>query len=391
MKFTVNRKIMLEHLKTMIRIIPKETPMQELKGFLVEANEDDGYLYLTATNLEVAMQRKLKPEVESGGSFVMNAKLLLDMMSVLGGDDVIFEEINPGTMRIKSGNCIYTMKVLDSGIYPRPKIPFPDSTVGICNIRQMFIKTNATVGSEGSTDSSKGIHFRIAENGFKLESCNLRDIAISTNKMSCGGSMNFMLPKQTVSYLASAAGDEELQVGMCGAFIVFLKAGMLFSARKLTADFVDINKILSSLERVYTAAVEGDVFEDAIKEICDVATMGSESSYVKLEFNETSITASTYNEVGSVTNSANCVTVNSKYGLSFYYPAADLKRLFKTVEGRMMLQLDWRGYLLVEDVNNKFMLTATPEQSVQKQIERIEERKKKPRARKKEQEEPKAA
>ena len=366
MKFTVNRKIMLEHLKTMIRIIPKETPMQELKGFLVEANEDDGYLYLTATNLEVAMQRKLKPEVETGGSFVMDAKLLLDMMSVLGGDDVIFEETNPGMIRIKSGNCVYNMKVLDSGIYPRPKIPFPDSTVGICNIRQMFIKTNATVGSEGSTDSSKGIHFRIAENGFKLESCNLRDIAISTNKMSCGGSMNFMLPKQTVSYLASAAGDEELQVGMCGAFIVFLKAGMLFSARKLTADFVDINKILSSLERVYTAAVDGDVFEDAIKDICDVAAMGSESSYVKLEFNETSITASTYNEVGSVTNSANCVTVNSKYGLAFYYPVADLKRLFKTVEGRMMIQLDWRGYLLIEDVNNKFMLTATPEQSVQK-------------------------
>lgn len=391
MKFTVNRKIMLEHLKTMIRIIPKETPMQELKGFLVEANDDDGYLYLTATNLEVAMQRKLKPEVETGGSFVMDAKLLLDMMSVLGGDDVLFEEINPGMVRIKSGNCIYTMKVLDSGIYPRPKIPFPDSTVGICNIKQMYLKTNATVGGESTNEAFKGIHFRIAENGFKLESCNLRDIAISTNKMSCGGSMNFMLPKQTVSYLASAAGDEELQVGICGPSVVFLKSGMLFSARRLSADFVDINKILTSLERVYTAAVEGEVFKNEIINTCDVASMGSETSYIKLEFNETSITASTYSEVGSAKNTANCVTVNSKYGLSFYYPASDLKNLFKTVDGRMMLQLDGRGYLLVEDVNNKFMLTATPEQSVQKQIERIEERKKKPKGRKKEKEEPKAA
>ena len=52
MKFTANRKIMLEYLKTMISVVPKTSPVQELKGFLVEANEDDGHLYLTANNQE---------------------------------------------------------------------------------------------------------------------------------------------------------------------------------------------------------------------------------------------------------------------------------------------------------------------------------------------------
>lgn len=56
MKFTVNRRTMLEHLKTMLPIVPKNAPVQELKGFLIEANEDDGYLYMTANNLEVAIQ-----------------------------------------------------------------------------------------------------------------------------------------------------------------------------------------------------------------------------------------------------------------------------------------------------------------------------------------------
>ena len=45
---------MLEHLKTMIKVVPKNSPTHELKGFLIEANEDDGYLYMTANNLEVA-------------------------------------------------------------------------------------------------------------------------------------------------------------------------------------------------------------------------------------------------------------------------------------------------------------------------------------------------
>lgn len=46
MKFTANRRIMLEYLKTMISVVPKNSTIQELKGFLVEANEDDGYIYI---------------------------------------------------------------------------------------------------------------------------------------------------------------------------------------------------------------------------------------------------------------------------------------------------------------------------------------------------------
>ena len=60
MKFTVNRKIMLEHLKTMIRIIPKSNSLQELTGFLIEANENDGYLYMTATNMKAAMMKETR-------------------------------------------------------------------------------------------------------------------------------------------------------------------------------------------------------------------------------------------------------------------------------------------------------------------------------------------
>lgn len=387
MKFTVNRKVMYEHLKTMIKVVPKDSPIQELKGFLVEANDDDGYLYLTANNLEVAMQRKFKPEVETGGSFVMEAKMLVDILALLGSEDVVFEEVKPGIVEIKGGNCVYTMRVLDSRIYPRPEIPFPDSTVGICNIKQMYSKTYATVGGESSNEALRGIHFHITQNGFKLESCNIQDIAIAANKMSCGGTMDFMLPKQNVSYLASAAGDEELEVGICGPSVVFMKEGMLFSTRRLTADFVDINRLLGSLQMVYTAAVDGEVFKNEILNTCDVASMGSETSFVKLDFNETSINSSTLNEIGSGSNTTNCVTVNSSYGLSFYYPVSDLKNIFKTVEGRMMLQLDKRGYLLVEDMNNKYMLTPKTDMAVKKQLERMEERKKKPKGKKKAQEE----
>lgn len=112
MRFTVNRKIMLEHFKTMAAMIPKSGTNPELKGFLVEANEDDGYLYLTANCLEAAIQRKLAAGIESGGFFVLDAKMLMGILSHLAGDETIFETENPGSVRITGESCTYTMMCL---------------------------------------------------------------------------------------------------------------------------------------------------------------------------------------------------------------------------------------------------------------------------------------
>lgn len=375
MKFTVNRRVMLEHLKTMIKVVPKNSPTQELKGFLIEANEDDGYLYMTANNLEVAIQRKLKPNVETGGNFVMEAKLLVDILTLLGGDEVTFEEIKPGTIIVKSGSCVYTLRILNGRTYPRPEIPFPDTTVNLSDIKQMYSKTYAAAGGDVTSGVFMGIHFNINPNGFRLESCNARDIAIAENKMTCGGSMDFTLSKQTVSYLSAAAGNEEVEVGTSGPFVIFMKEGMLFSAKRISSEFVDVNKLLNSLEPVYTAALEGEKFKEEILNACDLASMGKETSYIKLEFGENSIDSSTANEVGSGTNYIPCVTVNSTFGLSNYYSASALKNALKTVENRIMLQLDKRGYILLEDECDKFMITPMSNMAVRNQLKKIEERK----------------
>ena len=375
MKFSVNRRVMLEHLKTMIKVVPKDSPIKELNGFLIEANEDDGYLYMTANNLKVAVQRKFKPSVETGGNFVMDAKLLVDILALLGGDEVIFEEIKPGMITVKSGGCVYTLRVLSGQKYPRPEIPFLDKTVNICDIKRMYSRTYAAVGGDGMSEAFKGIHFDISPNCFKLESCNTREIAVSENKMTCGGCMEFILSKHTVSYLAAVAGNEEVEVGSNGPYIVFMKEGMLFSSKKIPVDFVDVNKILNSLQTVYTAAIRSEEFKEEILNTCDLASMGKETSYIKLEFNESSICLSTLNEVGNGENMIPCITVKSTFGLSNYYSASALKNALKTVEDRVMLRLDERGYMLIEDERNRFMITPIPDISVRNQFKKIGERK----------------
>ena len=186
------------------------------------------------------------------------------ILTLLGGDEVTFEEIKPGTIIVKSGSCVYTLRILNGRTYPRPEIPFPDTTVNLSDIKQMYSKTYAAAGGDVTSGVFMGIHFNINPNGFRIESCNARDIAIAENKMTCGGSMDFTLSKQTVSYLSAAAGNEGVEVGTSGPFVIFMKEGMLFSAKRISSEFVDVNKLLNSLEPVYTAALEGEKFKEEI-------------------------------------------------------------------------------------------------------------------------------
>lgn len=373
MEFRVNRKILLEHLKSMVKVVPKASTLKELTGFLVEANEDDGYLYLTATNMEASIQRKLKPEVETGGCFVMNAKLLTDILAALGGDEVLFKERKPGQVEIQSGRCTYTMPVLDGASYPRPEIPFPDCTYKIRGLKNLYAATAATVASGNISEVLKGIHIDITENEVRAVSCSGTGVAIATVPMQTGGKLSFTLPKVNLSYLAAAvANDDELEIGQCGAYIVVMKESMMFSSRYLAQEYVNVDALIDSVKPIYTAKTEYEEFRTEMMDICDIAAMGKEKSYIKMEFSENAIHMSTENDVGSSKVMAPCVRIEGGEH-TFYYPANQLKDIFKALDGTMILQLDKRGYLLAFTRTNKYMITPMSDIAVKRQADKLKE------------------
>ena len=281
------------------------------------------------------------------------------------------------------------MHVLSGRIYPRPEMPFPEDTVKVAGLKQMYTKTCAAVAKGDASQVLSGIHIDITPDEIRTVSCDSRSVAMARREMRCGGSLSFTLPKASFSYLAGAIGnDDELEVGVSGAYAVFMKEGMMFSARFLAHEYVNIDTILNSMQQSYMASIEFDEFKAQIANICDIASMGSETSYIKLTFKEDRIEMETKSDVGSGSNSCRAVMIEGKE-CSFYYPANMLKDIFRTVEGTLILQVDKRGYLLVFDKFNKYMLTPIREESAKKQAEKFAEKKKSGKSKSKA--EPKAA
>lgn len=376
MRFKINRNVLLEIFKSIYKVVPKESPMKELTCFLFEANEDDGFLYITATNLEVSVQRKVKVPIESGGSMLIDAKYIYEFVQLLGDMEVEFTLVNEGTAEIKAGNCVCVRKVMNPKSYPKTVIPFPDTMATVSNLSSMYTKTRGAVVSSGVPDGMKGIHFDIRSNGFRVISCNLQNISMVSHMMDCENSMEFTLPKLAYMYLAVAAGDEEIKVGTTDTHVVFMRDGLTFSTRKMVHDYVNVDNILNGLKPVYSMKVEYSDFKPQFENTHAVALMGSKTSYIGLEFTDDKIIVTTQNDIGKCINEVDAVKISGEENMKFFYQATHLKNVFDTVEGTLIIQVDKRGYILIRDRYNRFMMTRVSEESVKKQLEEYKKPKK---------------
>ena len=112
--------------------------------------------------------------------------------------------------------------------------------------------------------------------------------------------------------------------------------------------------------------------------------MGTVRSYVKLEFKSDRIDLSTANDVGSGGGEVKVVQIDGKEEYSFCYFASQLKDIFKTIDGAMILQANPKGYLMAFDRNCKYILTPMTPYAVQRQEEKILELRKKAKVKTKE-------
>ena len=73
-----------------------------------------------------AVERKIPADIREEGRAAVDAKLLSEMLRLLGGDTVTLETSQHCKISVTSGETEYLVSMMDGGDYPRAEIPFPD-------------------------------------------------------------------------------------------------------------------------------------------------------------------------------------------------------------------------------------------------------------------------
>lgn len=307
MKFTCNQQTLAKALNTVSKAVSTRTTLPILKGIMMEANQD-GTLTLTASDLEISIQRKINISVEEGGSTVVMSKLFGDIIRKLPNEEITIESTEDNNIYIKTASSEFT--VISFSVEEFPKIGEKEDIKETLSFNSAIFKDMVRKTSfSASIDESKGVLVgvlteidrenvtMVALDGFRL--------ALSKEKMTSAGENSFIIAAKIMNEISKIISEDEeieditITLGEKKAIVnigntevilrmmegEFIKYRDIIPADQVTSVIVSRELLFESIERASLLAKEGknNLIKMTIKENILTITSRSEEGNVREE------------------------------------------------------------------------------------------------------------
>ncbi|MCL2047385.1 MAG: hypothetical protein FWG87_01545 [Defluviitaleaceae bacterium] len=380
MKFEVNRLAMLEAAKSMAKIVPTNAPVNELNNILIEANDSTGEVFLTATSYEVSIQQKINAYVEESGSMLVTPRMLIGMMSLLLEQAVKLSADSAERLTVTGGRCRYQINCIPSKSYPKPTMPFPEESVIMTGICSLAKRTAFLVSKDESIPALQCVKINLRNNAVHATASDGVGIMLTKDSAEQSEEREFLLPGRSFAMLASISKDSDVfEVGDIGREIVFVRGDMIFTIRKLaTGTYMDTAALVKSITPAYSAVTDVSKMREALDIISISALMGNSPQPINLVLSDNEIALSCTSDYSEGNTSVPAVVSQKTAETGFLYNASALQRLFNVLDGRVKLELDTNGFMLVKTRSEVYI--QSPLRSQSRVVRSAEKSKEKQRA-----------
>ncbi len=155
MKFTCEQQSLVKALNTVTKAVTSRTTIPILKGILL--NITDGQLILSASDLEISIEKKIDVNVIEEGSVVVMARLFSDIIRKLPNEEILISDEGNGKILIKTSFSEFNIVGLKADEFPslgNINTEDVDKLVFDKDLLKDMIKKSSFAAS---TDESKGI------------------------------------------------------------------------------------------------------------------------------------------------------------------------------------------------------------------------------------------
>lgn len=273
---TVDRAEFLAAIKRAAAIAPPDSPLDVLKGVLLESDSARKMLTVTSTNLEIALVEKIPCSAQEDGALVYSARTLAEMLQRLPEDTVeISRKENRGRMTLTSGSVSYEVDVWDRGAFPKPDLPFPEDTVKVSGIPAVAQHTVFATAQDKDKPLLRCVNLMFTDAGLRAAGSNGMCIVTAKGDDQSTGDISLLVPALSLGKLAGMCKDEdEFRVGTTGKSIVFFKENFLFSARLMEGGYIDTNSLLKTITNSFTVLTDTKEMREALSSVLSVAPDG---------------------------------------------------------------------------------------------------------------------
>lgn len=356
MRAIFNRAELLAAAKRGESIAPHDTPMEILKGLLLEMDAG-GVLTMTTSNLEITLEQKILCKSSEEDAVVLNARLAVAMLDKLPGDTVELER-KPGEPQIcvRGGEAEYQVPVSEKNAYPKLQIPSPEETTAVSGIPSMAKRTVFAAAEDNGKPLLKCVNLKFTQDGLRAAVGNGSCIVTAKGDEKSTGDTSLLIPARSLEKLARMCGDkDEFRVGFTKKSIVFLKENFAYSARLLEEDYIDTDSLIRSVQNQFTVLT--DVTE--LRSMVETASCVDLDGKICLLFEGQRLTFRCRAEQGNTSISIDVIPLTGMPQGEYCYISGLLRACLKSLSGTVKLGIAQGGMLTLEAENAYYLQTAT--------------------------------
>lgn len=306
-----------EAVNKVLKATSSKTTAPILEGIKVSAHDD--CVVLSATDLELSIQKTIKAEVLQEGDTVVPGKLFSEYLRKLTNEQISCELNDKNQLKISYTDSVGFIQCMEVVEFPEIKDVTKEDYFEISksNLKSLINKVLFAVATDDSRPILKGVKFEVIDNDIKLVALDGYRLAIANKKIENSTSdFTFVVPGRCLSEISKMLdGDDIIKIYIHSNNLMVDMVDTVVITRLLEGQFINYKQILSSNFST-TVTINKSQLEDAI-ERASVLSKTDKNNLVKFDIKENILTLTSDSEIGNVKENITVAMKGSDITIAF--------------------------------------------------------------------------
>jgi DNA polymerase-3 subunit beta len=301
MEISVSKQELLRELTATQSVVERKTTIPILSNFLLEADEAEGRLTITATDLDQSIKTSCSAKVKKPGSCTIPARKLYDYIKLLPDGDISIKLQDNHWVQIRSGRS--NTKMVGMARANFPQVPeFPTASVvalPVASLRNLISKTIFAISNEESRYTLNGALLilkpeslaMVATDGHRLAHIEKQGETLTGIP---GGEKKTLIPRKALAELQSLLSNteaEQVEFADDENQLFFRIGKRVLTSRKLTGQFPNYEAVLPRDNNKFII-IRSEDLSGSIQRVAQFADERSGAIKIRMEQNELRISSS---------------------------------------------------------------------------------------------------
>ncbi len=316
MKFEIKRKIFIDAISKVLKVINNKGYIPQLNGVFFDLNLDNlkiiGSDGITSTRVIIT---KINIKIENQGKFLASPQYLMPILKKIADEYLIFEIIEKNILSIRSTNFNSTINLMDSTKYPNIDFKNEGKSIKInaLNLSNAIKKSIIAINPNEQRTILTGINLKIENNLINInttDSFRVVSIKETLKKNNFDENINITIPYnfantiQKIIYEQSITNNVEFNINKQQIFLNY--KDITIKSKIIDGKYPNIETIIP-INYVTTIEINKKVLQNVIERVTSIS-LNLEENIVRIISNKNFIKISS-----SVSEIANCEEKTSKF------------------------------------------------------------------------------